>query len=143
MSLSKLDVIRLNIGDTSSTCDLTDEQIMYAIGLFPLPTYSDALQTWNATIQCLIWLKGKYAATGQSSKEKVGSVEVDSNGYERYKSICDLLDYWKANPPSVSGSDTIIAGFRFAADQSPRISMGWRDDCLPPEQEDDDTSGLF
>lgn len=130
MSLLYIDKIRLNIGDSVVPYDIPDDAIDDVYAEYPSATYSEALRIWNTTIQCLIWLKAMYAKTALRQRESVGGVSVEEYGGERYKAICELLDYYKATPPNSADGASVIAGFMFPSG-APRIKIDWRDECLP------------
>ena len=135
MSMQPLTRIRLNIGDTDTPPDLTDEVIDCTYTEYVDDGKAETLAIWYTTIQCLEWLKAKYAKYSMRTRERVGNVDVDSYGAERYKGICELLSYYKSTPPNIALGSSILGGFSFA-DGAPRMKVDWRDCCLPDTTDD-------
>lgn len=129
MSLTQIELVRLNIGDTTVPYDLTDAQIQYALDKYPVPPNTESYQVWAASIQCLVWLKSMYASEAYRQRERVGQVEKEAYGNERYQAICDLLDWFEKNPPS-DGTASKIGGFRFGSSaKSIPVKIGMFDCC--------------
>ena len=103
--------VRYNIGDIEEPYILSDVVID---GL--LAKYADEspeYRVWAATVDALFILKGIAAKNSERRREREGSVEVEVYSNLTYDAICDLLDYYKKNPPKLGdtyGYDLHIFG---------------------------------
>lgn len=92
--------VRYNIGDATLPYKIEDSIINFLLGQYS--SKLDEIAIWRATIDALTILKGRYAHEASRRRESEGSVTVEDYQNERYEAICDLLDYWKSNPPDVA-----------------------------------------
>lgn len=90
--------VRYNIGDATEPYELDDTVINFLLGKYS--SKSDEVAIWNATVDALTILKGRYAHEAARRRESEGSVTVEEYSQEKYEAINDLLDYWKKNPPT-------------------------------------------
>lgn len=102
--------VRLNIGDVTIPYLISDELISALLSKYS--ESSDIVAVYNTTIDALTILKGRFALTAARRREREGGVEIEEYSSEKYQAICDLLDYWKENPPEGILASS-FAGFIF------------------------------
>lgn len=129
-------LVRFSIGDAEVPYELPDIMILHALGMFESDTQVN--RVYKASIQCLKWIKAKFAVQGSRRREREGGREVEEYRAEKYKTITDLLDWLEENPPSGSGGSgfalpvfggTTVAQYNELANSSvyakPNAQVGW------------------
>lgn len=127
MPLTQIQIVRLNIGDTTAPYKLTDEEVQHNLDLYPVPPYEVEQQTYFATLACLEWLIAKSTSKSSVARQKVGEVETEysSTSGSSYK---DLLDYWLKNPPT-SLQSSPVGTFKFGNTDGAKLKLGMFDCC--------------
>ncbi len=102
-------LVRFTIGDFEEPFEISSSMIDYAISQ-QSPTATKNFRVWKASLQCLYWMKAKYAAQGSRRREREGGREVEEYRAEKFKTITALID-WLENNPDVSGNSFALPIF--------------------------------
>ena len=95
-------LVRFTIGDFEEPFEIPSSMVDYAISL-QSSTATTNSRVWKASLQCLYWMKAKYAAQGSRRREREGGREVEEYRAEKFKTITAMID-WLENNPNVSGN---------------------------------------
>ena len=63
-------------------------------------TTSQNFRVWKASLQCLYWIKSKYAVQGSRRREREAGREVEEYRAEKFKTTSALIDWLENNPES-------------------------------------------
>ena len=102
-------LVRFTIGDFEEPFEIPSSMVDYSISLQD-STATTNYRVWKASLQCLYWMKAKYAAQGSRRREREGGREVEEYRQEKFKSISALID-WLENNPDVSGNGFALPVF--------------------------------
>lgn len=95
-------LLRYSIGDVEVPYELPSPLLILALEKHPEATQT--IRVWKASIQCLKWLKAKFATQASRRREREGGREVEEYRAEKYKAISDLLKWTEENPPNEDGT---------------------------------------
>ena len=90
-------LVRFTIGDFEEPFEIPSSMVDYAISQQDA-TAKQTYRVWKASLQCLYWMKAKYAAQGSHRREKIGGREVEEYRREKLLSITDLITWLEDNP---------------------------------------------
>jgi hypothetical protein len=99
-------LVRFTIGDVEVPYELPDIMVLHSLDMFPSDTQVNRI--YKSSIQCLKWIKAKFAVQGSRRREREGGREVEDYRQEKYKAISDLLDWLEENPPSETGGSGFV-----------------------------------
>jgi hypothetical protein len=99
-------LVRFSIGDVDVPYELPDIMVLHSLDMFSSDTQTT--RVYKSSIQCLKWIKSKFAVQGSRRREREGGREVEEYRQEKYKAVSDLLDWLEENPPSESGASGFV-----------------------------------
>ena len=94
-------LVRFTIGDFEEPFEIPSSMVNYALSV-QSQTATKNFRVWKASLQCLQWMKAKYAAQGSRRREREGGREVEEYRAEKFKTITALIE-WLENNPDISG----------------------------------------
>jgi hypothetical protein len=101
MALTNEEYIKLHIGEYFDQTLLTDTVIEYITDSYS--SLDDGAIIYFGIIDCLEFMLAAYTKDGGNRREKEGDLEVEEDTSSKIDGIYDLLAYYKAHPPRITG----------------------------------------